>query len=189
MSDIPTSLLPVEVLDAATSLKQIWTSAVWDRHDNKCASCGGEDRLRLRMVVPLEAGGQYVASNGVILCRPCEIASDTNRVAADDPKRLINFWVHRDLHQALQDRAKDTNLKSMASLVRYLMTKYVEDPTRFDDLAQYQNDPDSDIKINLWVDKAMYATFKSQVNQASLSVTDAVKGLIKMYLSDDRKKE
>lgn len=178
---------PVETLEAAKDIKQAWTNAVWDRHRNKCSNCGSEDHLKLKMIVPVEAGGQYVESNGVILCRTCEISSDTTRAAGNDPKRLINFWVNKPLHQALQDKAKDTAYKSMASLVRYLMTKYVEDPARFDDLAQYQDTPDTDIKINLWVDKAMYATFKDQVHQAGLSVTDAVKGLIKMYLFEGKK--
>lgn len=178
---------PVEVLAVQPQhLKsdvQLWTDLVWEQHRNQCANCGGSDRLRLKMVVPIEAGGQYVVSNGVILCRTCEIAADSTRPAGNDSRRPINFWVSQSLYQSLKDHAKDSAFHSMASLVRYLMSKYVANVTGFDDLEKYQAAAEvgSDVKINVWVERDMYAAFKDLVVERGLTVTDALKALILMY--------
>lgn len=184
MADTPESPIQVsfETVSAVSDdPKRLWRSAIFDRFRNRCGNCGSEDHLRVKMVVPEEAGGQYVESNGVCLCRTCEIATDTTRPSSEDTRRPINFWVSKTLHQDLQERAKDTSFKSMASLIRYLMTKFVEEPDRFDDLAKYQDIPESDLKINVWVEKGMYATFKDLVDSRGLTVTDALKSLIKLY--------
>lgn len=162
---------------------QIWTDLVWEQHRHQCSNCGGADRLKLKMVVPLEAGGQYVVSNGVILCRTCEIAADSTRPMGNDPRRPINFWVSQGLYQSLKDNAKDSVFHSMASLVRYLMAKYVASEASFDDLEKYQAaaGTGSDVKINVWVERDMYAAFKDLVVKRGLTVTDALKALILMY--------
>lgn len=162
---------------------QIWTDLVWEQHRHRCSNCGSTDRLKLKMVVPLEAGGQYVVSNGVILCRTCEIASDSTRPMGNDPRRPINFWVSQALYQSLKDNAKDSVFHSMASLVRYLMSKYVSNEAGFDDLEKYQAaaGTGSDVKINVWVERDMYAAFKDLVVKRGLTVTDALKALILMY--------
>lgn len=110
------------------------------------------------------------------------MASDavTNRSTGDD-QRLVNFWVSR----ALFDRIKSgletyRGFNSMGSLVRYLMAKYVEDDTRFDDLDLYQ-DEGADVKVNVWVDRDRYNTFKVLLDKRGLTVTDAIKSLIRMY--------
>ncbi len=185
MADTPEPPLQVvfETVDATapTDPKQTWRSVIFDRFRNQCGNCGSEDHLRVKMVVPEEAGGQFVESNGVCLCRTCEIATDTTRPSSEDSRRPINFWVSKALHEDLLARAQGTSFKSMASLIRYLMTKFVEEPDRFDDLSNYQDTPDSDLKINVWVEKGMYATFKILVDGRGMTVTDALKALIKLY--------
>ena len=37
------------------------------------------------------------------------------------------------------------------------------------------------MKINVWVDNEVYATFKTVVNDRGVTVTDALKALIRMY--------
>jgi hypothetical protein len=172
----------IENIVAGTNPKRDFERAVWDRARGRCSNCGGEDRLRVRMIVPEEAGGQLVESNGALLCRPCELAADTARPGRPDDKRPINFWVSQGLYATLQNGVKSRHgFTSMASLVRFLMAKYVEDEARFDDLEQYQDAPGADVKVNVWVEADRYATFKALVDKRGLSVTDAIKALIKMY--------
>jgi hypothetical protein len=93
--------------------------------------------------------------------------------------RPINFWVSDKLYKSLQSNARG-GFHSMAALVRYMMAKYVSDADRFDDLQQYQ-DEGSDVKVNVWVETDRYANFKQLVDSRGLTVTDAIKALIRMY--------
>ena len=114
------------------------------------------------------------------------MASDSvkkGKVASD--QRLVNFWVSRRLFDALHNSIKNhkdgvPGFRSMGALVRYLIFKYVEDEKRFDDLALYQ-DEGSDVKVNIWVGKALYSTFKGMLDARGMTVTDAVKSLIRMF--------
>ena len=69
----------------------------------------------------------------------------------------------------------------MGSLVRYMMERVVTHPDLFEDLANYQ-DTGMDVKINVWVEPAMYESFKTVLANRRLTVTDAIKGLFAMYL-------
>lgn len=162
-----------------------WEKKVWELHRDCCSNCGGTDRLRARMVVPESAGGLLVESNGVLLCRPCEMASDTiSQRSSDSNRRLINFWISRSLYDKLQvARKSKVGFASMGSLIRYLMSKYVADEPRFDDLGQYQ-DSGSDVKVNVHVDRDIYLVFRRLVGIRGITVTDAVKSLILMYESE-----
>ena len=173
------TLLGVDLED-----KRPWEQRVREAAKDRCSNCGGEDRTRVSMIVPIDAGGQAVVSNGVLLCRPCEMASeslDSNKKREQD-RRILNFWVSRKFYDRLQ-KAIDTQggFNSVSSLVRYLMSKYVIDEARFDDLEQHQ-DSGADVKINVWVDIGSYATFKRLVDKRGMTVTDAVKNLILVYL-------
>lgn len=163
--------------------QRAWESAVLAEGRGKCANCGSEDRLRARMVVPEVAGGKLVPGNGVVLCRTCELAMESAGRFPDTSgqgKRPVNFWVSTALYARLHDESEKTSFQSMAGLVRFLMTKYVSDPDRFDDLAQYQ-DVGTDVKVNVWVESAIYGRFKELVDRRGLTVTDALKGLIGMF--------
>ena len=173
----------VEAISAVVDRKRVWEAGVRELAQNRCSNCGSDDRLRVSMVVPEEAGGQYVVSNGRVLCRSCEMALEA--VASGRPgeeqRRPLNFWVSRKLYDRIQDGLKTRSaFNSMGGLVRYLMTKYVQDEARFDDLEQYQ-DSGADVKINVWVETDRYATFKTLVDKRGMTVTDAVKSLIQMY--------
>jgi hypothetical protein len=134
------------------------------------------------MVVPQEAGGKLVAGNGVLLCRACELTLETvSRYSEPDKaKRPVNFWASRKLYVRLNTESEKTSFRSMAGLVRFLMTKYVSDPDRFDDLSQYQ-DAGADVKVNVWVESSIYTRFKELVDRRGLTVTDALKGLICLF--------
>lgn len=162
--------------------QRAWESVVLAEARGKCANCGSEDRLRARMVVPDVAGGKLTPSNGIVLCRTCELAMDSasRYVEPGQMKRPVNFWVSKKLYDRLHDESEKTSFKSMAGLVRFLMTKYVSDPDRFDDLAQYQ-DVGTDVKVNVWVESGIYSRFKELVDRRGSTVTDALKGLIGMF--------
>lgn len=96
-------------------------------------------------------------------------------------QRLVNFWVSRRLFDRIQEGLKNYKaFNSMGSLVRYLINKYIEDEARFDDLELYQ-DEGADSKLNVWVDREHYDTFKVLLDKRGVTVTDAIKSLIRCY--------
>lgn len=173
-----TEIEKVSGVDEKAHFEQRVREAAKDR----CSNCGGEDRTRVSLIVPVQAGGQYVVSNAVLLCRPCELAAESfSRGRHEQARRILNFWVSRKLYDRIQKGIETRNgFNSVSSLVRYLMSKYVTDEERFNDLGQYQ-DAGADVKINVWVDIDAYATFKQLVDKQGMTVTDAVKSLIMMY--------
>jgi hypothetical protein len=156
----------------------LWETKILDRASGKCGNCGSTHRVKVKMIVPLEAGGQFTLENGTTICRSCEIATDV--VGQSTPgraERPVNFWVSRRLF----DKTKAMNgFSSKGALVRFLMNKFVSVPDRFDDLHMWQEDG-TDVKINVWVDRKIYDTFKDLVNARGLTVTDALKALLRMY--------
>lgn len=156
-----------------------------DKYRNRCLNCGSDHKLKVKLVVPLEAGGRKIESNGILVCRACEMSSETIAplVGTQGERRMINFWVSRRIHDRMTNgMATSRGIRSMSSLVRYLMVSFVDDVARFDDLEQYQQDGDqSDVKVNVWVPKDQYKTFHRLVNERGLTVTDAIKGLIQMF--------
>lgn len=146
-----------------------------------CANCGGGDRVRVRMVVPEEAGGRLEPANGIVLCRTCEMAADTVTLENGHAQRLVNFWVSRGLFDRFQEGLRThQGSQSMGSLVRYLISKYVQDVDRFDDLDMYQ-DEGADVKVNVWVEKDRYNVFKTLVERRGRTVTSTLKALIMLY--------
>lgn len=174
-----------QLLDPKQDDQRSWEQRVREAAKDRCSNCGGEDRTRVSMIVPLEAGGQAVVSNGVLLCRPCEMASEAlgGGKKREQDRRILNFWVSRKLYDRIQKSTdgKSDGFNSVSAMVRYLMSKYILDEARFDDLEQYQ-DSGADVKINVWVDIGAYATFKQLVDKRGMTVTDAVKSLILVYL-------
>lgn len=164
-------------LDAAK--RREWKRVVWESSRGRCMNCGGEHKIRVQMVVPLEAGGRYEASNGVVVCRACDLAASAVTGMRGQVNRPVNFWVSRRLY----DRSKEINgFRSTGELVRLLMDRYVTDPAAFDDLEQYQ-DGGGDVKINVWVERVRYEKFREALG-GRISVTDALKALIMVYESE-----
>jgi hypothetical protein len=116
------------------------------------------------------------------LCRACDLTMDltTRYTEPVQRKRPVNFWVSSALYKRLHDGSEKTSFRSMAGLIRFLMTKYVTDSSRFDDLLQYQ-DTGTDVKVNVWVEDDIYARFKTLADHNGLTVTSALKGLIGMF--------
>lgn len=157
---------------------------VREQYKSRCGNCGGLHKLKVKLVVPPEAGGLRVASNAILICRACEMATDASAClpGTEGARRIINFWVSRQLHQRMTDGMRSSRgLKSMSALVRYLMSMYVSDVERFDDLAQYQDATVGDVKLNVWVPTEQYETFKTLANNRGLNVTDTVKALILLF--------
>jgi hypothetical protein len=161
--------------------KRIWTTTVLDAAKGLCANCGSEHKVSPRLIVPEDVGGKRTLKNSVVLCRACELASSaTPKKVGEQGRRLVNIWVSVRLYDRLQERKDKGHTGSMGALVRYLMSKYVAEQTRFDDIAQYQ-DNGADVRLNVWVDADLYATFKTLVDDAGLTVTSALKSLFCMY--------
>jgi hypothetical protein len=175
--------VPIEVFSEAPENRVgRWEQLIRHKCRNKCANCGSVDRLRVRMVVPKEAGGQLEPFNGILLCRACEMAMDSvGRTTKERARRPINFWMSRRLHNRLKNGVRTRNgFTSMSSLVRYLVGSYVTDEGRFDDLENYQEEG-ADVKINVWVEADSYLEFKDLLANRGMTVTDAVKALVRMY--------
>lgn len=175
----------IEILTKPENPKDSWVRAVWEEFNGKCVNCGTDERVSVRMIVPEDAGGKLVVSNGTILCRTCEVAKtavEKAEAAGKTPRRPVNVWVSQNLYNQVQTSLKTKNgFRSMGSLVRHMMRIMVETPDRFEDLSQYQ-DQGSDVKINLWLDQVAYDTFKIAMSDKNLTVTEGVKGLLLMYL-------
>lgn len=159
-----------------------------------CGNCGSDHKLRVRMIVPEEAGGQKIESNGILLCRPCELAMETSK-PSDKPSRPrpVNFWVSQALSQRLHSMiAKGQadgrfKFRSIGALVRYLMLSYIKDPDRYDDLERYQDAAVEAVgvaKINVWIPQDHYETFKACVNRRGMSVTQCIKSLIELFYEE-----
>jgi hypothetical protein len=163
--------------------RKVWEAQVRANHRNKCANCGGVERLRVFMLVPEEAGGRLLDTNGTLLCRACEMAKEAaERATSPQYRRLVNFWVSQKLHARIEDALRiREGFVSLGHLVRYMMSKFVTDPVRFDDIERYQDFGSSDVKVNVWVDADTYETFKQMLEQRRMTVTEAVKSLIQMY--------
>jgi len=160
--------------------QKMWETFMLERCQDRCSNCGSDHKVRVKPIVPFEVGGKLSTENASVLCRACEMASDVAGLGSTgSAERPVNFWVSQRLYK----RIKELNgFSSTGSLVRYLMSKYVAqaETPHFDDLDLWQ-EKGSDVKINVWVDKQIYMTFKEVVNARGITVTDALKALIRMY--------
>lgn len=169
--------------DSKVATVSRWRNAVLDKYRDKCSGCGSDMNIAVHMIVPEVAGGKYEVDNGVVLCRTCEMARAAVEQGKDrkNKRRPANVWISRRLYARMQTSLHGSKgFRSMGSLVRFMMDSLVADPSRFQDLKNYQ-DSGSDVKINIWVNIAAYDKFKEIVSNNGLTVTDAIKGLILMY--------
>jgi hypothetical protein len=134
-------------------------------------------------VIPLEAGGQYVVSNGIVLCRTCEIVAGVVGAGKPLKRRPIDFHMSRRAYDTLQQYVGEGFglFSSANALIRYMVSKFVRDPSQFDDLGQYQDVGAAEVKFNVWINEDIYRTFKAILDERRYTVTDALKGLIFMY--------
>lgn len=159
----------------------LWRTKVLERHHHACGNCGSTDRVQVHFSVPLAAGGTLAVTNGYVLCRACEMACEIAKKPSGAARRPINFWVSKHLYDLLDSlTAPGRRFSSMGGLIRYLITLYTTSPGRFDDLPNYQ-DRGTDMKVNAWVDRDAYETFKALLDTCGVTVTDALKGLILLY--------
>lgn len=176
------------IVVSENTANQAWSAQVYEHFRNRCSNCGSEDKIKASLIVPVEAGGRLTLSNSTLICRTCELAAELLRRkkvgASGDSTRPINFWVGRSLHTALRNGlSHEYGFNSIASLVRFLMSRYVKSPDFFEDIENYV-DRSSDVKINVWVPRGMYGEFKDAVAANGMTVTDSLRGLLRMYESE-----
>ena len=161
---------------------ELWKKQVIEAAFARCANCGGDDHVRARQIIPDSAGGKLIPTNGVALCRPCEMAMEAAMdVSKTTGKRPFNFWVSASIFDKMQHR---NGFRSMSSLVRHLVYVYIADPDRYHDLGLYQAGEGNprEVKVNVWVDSDLFDAFKGACEP--MTATEAVTSLITMYLSD-----
>jgi len=180
----------VEVLGESAEprdLKSDFHRRVWERFRHRCSNCGFEERLRIRLVVPESAGGQEVESNAVLLCRACEMALDSTSKRKDSDARVVCFMLSRVLHQGIVEALGTRNgYNSFTALARGLVEHFVQDPERYDDLGNYQDDRSSDdrVKVNVWIGRSTYSRFKSEAALQNRTVTDLIVSLLMLYQAE-----
>ena len=149
-----------------------------------CANCGAQHRLVVRPIVPFRQGGKQQLSNATVVCRDCDILR-VGPLPAPAPKnrRLANFWVSAQFHQDLTATLElgYGGVRTVASLCRNLVAKYVADPDAYDDVGGYQ-DRGMGVKITFQVDADDAEELKAVAQTHTLSMTDALKGLIMLYI-------
>jgi len=170
------------VVESAEPDYRTWERKIRAHYRERCGNCGSGEKVRVSMIVPVEAGGQLTLTNGAMLCRICEMAADAvARCAPGADQRLVNFWVSRALFDGIKESIERSNtFSSMGSLVRYLVGEFIDNADWVedsDDLALYQ-DEGSDVKVNVWVERDNYARFKAMLDERGSTVTDTLKGLI-----------
>lgn len=188
--DAEVVLPPMELLlhdPTPEQKRKIWRGLVWEAHRGLCAGCGGPENVVVLMIVPEEAGGKLALENGTTICRVCQVAAKAVERASESGssnRRPINIWVGKELYERVnKSLASGQGFRSMGSLVRFMMRLVAAEPSRFADLGLYQ-DHGTDVKINLWVERPVYDEFKSVLGTLDMTVTDAIKGLLLVYVSD-----
>lgn len=179
--------------DQARDLEADWRRDILSKYGGRCANCGSQDRVRPKLIVPIQAGGQYKLSNGVLLCRVCDMTSAARSKGSGDSeenRRAVTISVSRGFHEGFRDALETRNgFGSMSAVARFMVSTFIQDPSRFDDLENYQ-DEGQDTRLNLWIGLASYTTFRSIIAKRGLTVTEALKALILMYQDQtDLKKE
>lgn len=157
-----------------------WKKKVLSRDSSCCVNCNSNDNVAACFIVPVEAGGNLVASNGVTVCRECRIAAESSRVLPQkiDNKTPINFLISESLHRVVNDYVHNgSKFGSVSALMRSMISSFITNPELYEDLQGWQ-DPGSDVKVNGWVDGVQYHVFKSMCRSKGISYTDALKALL-----------
>jgi hypothetical protein len=170
--------------EAVAAAKVEWTSRVFEHFEDTCCGCGSNEHLKAKLILAEEAGGSLKLSNSTLLCRVCELAAEIfsrEKVRVGCNTRPINFWIDRKLHNSLQNGLQHNyGFNSLAAIVRFLMARYCESPDQFSDISDYI-ECGLDVKLNVWVSHEMYNNYKNFVAAKDLTVTDSLRGLLRMY--------
>lgn len=161
---------------------KLWRESVWERCRGQCSNCGSSENLRVKMLVPIAAGGVLIDSNGTLICRTCELAADAIAVGKDtSDTRLINFWMSTALHSRLRlmvGEGKD--FPSLGALIRFMMAQFVRAPEIYQDLELYQ-DRECDVRVNVWVENRLYTLFRQKASASGDTVTSTIKSLLMAF--------
>jgi len=175
LHDEPTESLQIEVPPPEVS----WETQVYLRFKNKCGSCGSTERLVVRLLTPEAVGGQKVESNGIVLCRTCDLGTKMlPKPGASSFPHPMNFYVSNHLHYVIQQHAP--RYGGTGGFLRQLIDVYLTSPEQYADLEQYQ-DSTVDVKLNFHLPSSQFEEFKSKTKLQGMTMTDALRGLILLY--------
>lgn len=162
---------------------RLWEGQVFEKYEGVCANDKDTQALRARMIVPLELGGTLSPDNGVLLCRSCRLRAAIDRAKESDTKSPISFFVPMELALRMEARFKTgVGYSTKASLVRFLVSQYVEDPDSYKDLVTLAGESPGDVKWNLWIETQLYLQFKEVLSENyTSSIRVALCGLITLY--------
>lgn len=177
-----------EEIGGVREREQDWQRCVLTERGSRCCNCGvgPEARLRVRMVIPIEAGGQFVIDNGVVLCRACDMARAAWRGRREVPgvKRPLTCCLSRELYdQVLTRVVGEGGFSSLTALVGYLVRQFVTDSQRYEDVTSYP-DKGQDVKIAVWVEANDYEAFKRVCAGRLMTVTACIKGLLGVCVAE-----
>lgn len=161
-----------------------WKKQVLERDASTCINCGQTHKVAACFIIPPEAGGRLVVSNGATICRDCRISAEGARVlpVRIEQKTPINFFISKNLHSNIENALEKTEkFGSLSSLVRRMISSFITEPELYEDLSLWQDDG-SDVKINGWVDGNQYEVFKRMCQEKNISYTDAMKALLLMAI-------
>lgn len=157
-----------------------WKSKVLDRDGHQCVNCTSKINLAPCFLIPPEAGGKLITTNGATFCRGCRLAAEEARVLPTkiDNKTPINFLISKELHHAVETFVHNgSNFGSISALVRKMITSFINEPELFEDLKLWQSEG-SDVKCNGWVPGHQYSVFRTMCQERDISYTDALKALL-----------
>ena len=168
----------VELVDAEES----WVTQVYNRFNNKCGNCGSTERLSVRLIVPIEDGGQQVATNGVVLCRACDLAAGRKpKPGASSFSYPFNFYLSAELHAFLAEHPRVVSA-GKASFLRDTIEVFLDEPERFRDILQYQDDK-ADCKVNFHLPSEQFEKFRLCTKQYGSNPTEMLRALL-LYMRD-----
>ena len=160
---------------------QLLVDEVLSTRTPRCGNCGAEDKLRVHLIVPPSQGGKYVASNAILLCGVC--ARQALVPPREGDMQYVNFWTRRASYNRLRAVLDERHIASVNAVARALIERFVALPDAYPDLDLYV-EQGVEVKVTLRLEVSLYQRFKELVTGRRMTVTDAMKALLNLYLEN-----
>jgi Arc/MetJ-type ribon-helix-helix transcriptional regulator len=160
-----------------------WRREVTAARGTICQNCGASGGTA-GFIIPPSCRGVVSVSNAIILCGRCWRLYDVSRAGASQKdaagRSMMSVYLSEALHRrVLASVGAEKPFQSLSSLIRYVVSRYVMDEERFEDLPLYQ-DEGNDILIRTRFDPERFHTFKQLCDRRGMSMSDAVRSMLVM---------